>query len=145
MESSFHGQLTDKPTSSVIREIAEGHLSGLLRLCQDETVKAIFFEEGAPIFAASNIPAEQLENKLLASGAVDADLIEEARRRSLTPEGLGWTLVEVGAISQLSMDWSIHELATEIILSVFEWEHGTYTFYEDSGLDLGTKLDWPPA
>ena len=122
MESSFNGQLVEKPAARLLREIAERRLSGLLRVLQDDAVKAIFFEAGAPVFAASNLPHEQLEYTLHSGWLVSAESIEEARKHSLTPHGLGSTLVEIGAISQEAMEQAIRELATEIILSVFEWE-----------------------
>jgi tetratricopeptide (TPR) repeat protein len=145
MKWSFHGTLTEQPVAKLIGEIANLHLTGLLRLLRDDSAKAIYFESGAPVFAASDNPSEQLEHKLLLSGLVPAELIDEARRRSLTPQALGWNLVDVGALSQSAMEQSVRELATEIILSVFEWEQGDYTFYEDSQLDLEVKLDWRPA
>ena len=145
MESFFNGQLSQTPAATLLREIAERRLSGLLRVLRDDVVKAIFFEAGAPVFAASNLPHEQLEYTLHSGWLVSAESIEEARKRSLTAQGLGWTLVEIGAISQQAMEQAIRDLATEIILSVFEWEDADYTFYEDTKLDLSPKLEWPAA
>ena len=64
-------------------------LSGLLRLRHEETAKTIYFEEGAPVFAASDLPEEQLEYRLPLDEIASTELIDEARRRSLTPHELG--------------------------------------------------------
>src|SRR5262245_33366577 len=144
MESSFQGQLSEMPMANLIAGIGDLRLSGLLRLRNDEIAKTIYFEGGAPVFAASDLPEEQLECRLPLAEIASSELIDEARRRSLTPHELGWNLVEVGALSQETLEDNIRGLATDIILSVFEWTSGEYTFYEDSELGLYTKLDWTP-
>jgi tetratricopeptide (TPR) repeat protein len=145
MEPSFHGQLSDKPVAIVIGEIADQKLAGLLRLRRDGSEKAIFFEAGAPAFASSNAPDEQLEHRLLHGGLVAAELIEEAKRRNLTPHELGWNLVELEALSQHALEQAIRQLAADIVLSVFEWEHGDYVFYENLDHGLGPRIEWTPG
>ena len=131
--------------AKLIGEIADRRLSGLLCLHRDETAKTIYFESGAPVFAASDVTNEQLEYRLAQDGLVDTDAIEGARGNSLTTEELGSNLVEAGALSQEAMERSIRDLAADIILSVFEWQQGDYIFYEDSDPGVSTKLDWTPA
>lgn len=64
MEPARRGYLGEKLLSDLIREIARHKMSGLLRLLQDKSIKAIFFESGAPVFAISNLASEQIECKL---------------------------------------------------------------------------------
>src|SRR5215471_4035103 len=140
MEPSFHGLASDKPVANLIGEIADQRLSGLLRLRRDACEKAIFFEAGAPVFASSNALDEQLEHRLLQGGLVAVELVEEARRRNLTPQELGWNLVEVEALSQHAMEQAIRQLAADIVLSVFEWDLGEYVFYANLDHGVGTRL-----
>ena len=65
MEPAMRGYLGEKLLADLIREIARHRMSGLLRLSQDKTIKAIFFESGTPVFAISNLANEQIEYKLV--------------------------------------------------------------------------------
>src|SRR5262245_3034822 len=142
MESVFHGELSQKPIASIIGEIAARRLGGLLCLHRDDSAKTIYFETGAPVSAASDVPDEQLEHRLIEGGLVSAELIEEARRTSVTSEELGSDLIKAGVLTQSAMEELVRKLAEDIILSVFEWGQGGYIFYEDSEPGLGPKLDW---
>lgn len=145
MESSFQGELRDKPVAIVVSEIVDRRLSGLLCLHREEAAKTIYFEGGAPVFSASDLPGEQLEARLLKDGLVSGEVIEEARQTSLTSQELGSNLVKVGALTQKAMEQSVRGLAAEIIESVFGWPEGGYLFYEYSELGQSIKLDWAPA
>ena len=92
MEVALRGQLGEKLVADLIREIAEQKSTGLLRLSQDKTIKAIFFESGTPVFAISSLPHEQIDHKLIKGRFAAAGLVESAdgetfERRART-EGL---------------------------------------------------------
>jgi hypothetical protein len=73
------GQLGEKLVADLVREISGKNLSGLLRLSRGKTIKAIFFESGAPKYAISNITNEQFDHKLIAGNYVSPDQIEQAK------------------------------------------------------------------
>jgi tetratricopeptide (TPR) repeat protein len=124
----LQGQLNKKLVADLIREIAEKRLSGRLSLSQEKSVKAIVFDAGEPISVSSNLPAEQIEHKLIKDGRATRGLIESARRRENDSDLLGRTLVEIGVVSEDVMVEYQREMAVEVIKSLFEWEDGKYEF-----------------
>ncbi len=124
----MQGQLGEKLVTDLVREIAQKNLSGLLRITRGKTIKAIFFESGAPVFAISNLSNEQIEHKLMAGNLATAGQIEEARARAGKPHRLASSLVEMGVISEPDMRELVRVHLMEIILSLFEWTQGDYAF-----------------
>ena len=124
----MQGQLGEKLVTDLVREIAQKNLSGLLRLTRGKTIKAIFFESGAPKFAISNLTNEQLEHKLISNKLATSDQIEEAKQRADKPNRLASMLVETGLMSEADMRKLVHDQLMEIILSLFDWTQGDYAF-----------------
>src|SRR5437867_13118985 len=60
MNSVSQGQLGTIPPAELIREIAETTASGALRLSRARAKAAIYFENGAIVFAASNLRPHRL-------------------------------------------------------------------------------------
>jgi curved DNA-binding protein CbpA len=124
------GQLGEKLVADLVREIAEKNLSGLLRLSRGKTIKAIFFESGAPKYAISNISEEQLEHKLVKQGLATSDDIEQAKQRAGKPHRVAPTLVEMGVLTDVEMRKLVRQQVMDIVLSLFEWTQGDYAFDE---------------
>jgi curved DNA-binding protein CbpA len=145
MEPAMRGYLGEKLLADLIREIARHQMSGLLRLSQDKTIKAIFFESGMPVFAISNLAGEQIEHKLVKERLVNSGLVEAARQRNDQSQRLGQTLVEMGALAEHILRQAVRELAVQIIKSLFEWDHGEYVFDQDASAAHDVKLSWTAA
>jgi tetratricopeptide (TPR) repeat protein len=145
MEPAMRGYLGEKLLADLIREVAHHKLSGLLRFSQDKTIKAIFFESGAPVFAISNLASEQIEYKLVKERLVTSGLVEAARQRNDQVQRLGQTLVEIGALAEHAMRQAARELVVQIIKSLFEWQQGEYIFDENVNADHAVKLNWTAA
>jgi len=125
------GQLGEKLLPDLIREIARKNLSGLLRLSRSKAIKAVFFESGAPTFAISNLTNEQLEHKLIKAGLASIEQIERAKMRlGGKTHRLGPALVEMSVLEEALMRKLVCEQVMGIILSVFEWTQGDYSFDE---------------
>jgi curved DNA-binding protein CbpA len=122
------GQLGEKLVTDLVREIAQKNLSGLLRLTRGKTIKAIFFESGAPKFAISNLSNEQLEHKLISNNLATLNQIEEAKQRADKPQRLASAMVEMRMMNEAAMRKLVHDQLMEIILSLFEWTQGDYAF-----------------
>ena len=145
MEVALRGQLGEKLVADLIREVAEKKSTGLLRLSQDKTIKAIFFESGAPVFAISSLPHEQIDHKLIKGRFAAAGLVEAAKKKADNPQKLGRTLVQTGVATEHVMQLAASELATQIIMSLFEWDQGDYVFSEGAATDLDARLKWTAA
>ncbi len=126
----MQGQLGEKLVSDLIRELAHKKSSGLLRLSRGKSIKAVFFETGAPTFAISNLTNEQLDFILMKTGLVTFEQIEQAKERSEKTQRLGPVLVEMGVLEDAQMRKLVCDQVMNIILSVFEWTQGDYTFDE---------------
>jgi curved DNA-binding protein CbpA len=122
------GQLGEKLLPDLIRDIAHKNTSGLLRVSRGKAIKAIFFESGTPTFAISNLTTEQLDNKLIKEGLVTFDQIEQAKQRDGKTHRLGPALVEMGLLEDSQMRNLVSEQVMGIILSLFEWTEGDYSF-----------------
>ncbi len=124
----MQGQLGEKFLPDLIREIAHKNASGLLRLSRGKAIKAIFFESGTPTFAISNLTNEQLDNKLVKEGLVTFDQIERAKERDGKAHRLGPALVAMGLLQEPQMRKLVGQQVMGIILSLFEWIEGDYSF-----------------
>jgi curved DNA-binding protein CbpA len=127
-EAPVQGQLGEKFLPDLIREIAHKNSSGLLRLSRGKAIKAIFFESGTPTFAISNLTNEQLDNKLIKEGLVTFDQIERAKERDGKAHRLGPALVDMGLLEEPQMRKLVSEQVMGIVLSLFEWIEGDYSF-----------------
>lgn len=124
----MQGQLGEKLLPDLVRKIAQQNSSGLLRLSRGKAIKAIFFEDGAPTFAISNITSEQLDHKLVKEGLLSFESIDQARQRAGKTNRLGPVLVEMGLLEDAQMRELVRDQAMAIILSLFEWTEGDYAF-----------------
>jgi curved DNA-binding protein CbpA len=97
---------------------------------RNKAIKAIFFDNGAPVFAISNLANEQLDRKLVRDAHVTPDQIEQAKQQAGKANRLGAALVEMGALTEDEMRTQVREQVTEIILSLFEWIDGDFVFDE---------------
>jgi curved DNA-binding protein CbpA len=124
------GQLGEKLVADLVREIAEKNLSGLLRLSRGKTIKAIFFESGAPRYAISNLANEQFDHKLIREELATPDQIEQAKERAGKPHRVASVLVEMGVLTDDAMRRLVRQQVMDIVLSLFEWSQGDYAFDE---------------
>ena len=95
-----------------------------------KTIKAVFFESGAPTFAISNLTNEQLDHKLMKEGLVTLEQIESAKVQAGKTQRLGPALVEMGVLEDEQMRKLVCDQVMSIMLSVFEWTQGDYSFDE---------------
>ncbi len=126
----MQGQLGDKLIPDLIRELVQKHASGLLRITRGKAIKAIFFENGAPVFAISNVSTDQLEQRLAKDGVATPDQINEARTMAGKTNKLGACLVQLGVLKEDEMRRAVRSQVMDIILSLFEWNEGEYVFDE---------------
>lgn len=99
-------------------------------MSRGKAIKAVFFESGAPTFAISNLTNEQLDYRLMKEGLVTLEQIERARERADKTQRLGPALVEMGVLEDGQMRKLVSDQVMVIILSVFEWTQGDYSFDE---------------
>lgn len=126
----MQGQLGEKLIPDIIRELVQKNASGLLRLTRGKTIKAIFLDNGAPVFAISNLSPDQLEHKLVKDGVATFEQINQAKSRAGKANKIGTMLVQMGVLPESEMKKIIRSQVMDIILSLFEWNEGEYAFDE---------------
>lgn len=141
----MRGQLSEKLIPNLFREIADCGDGGLLHLTLGDTIKAVFFESGVPVFAISNQPHEQLDHLLVRERLVTQDQVEATARGLANKQDLTRELVERGLISSDVIKKALQQLAHEIILSVFEWDEGEYSFNNKLQVSHEATLEWSAA
>ena len=119
MGAVVQGQLGKQCVADLVREIAQRGLTGRLRLSQEEAVKTVSFESGAPVYAASDLPIEQLEYKLLKDRHTTIGLVEAAKQRNPDAEDWATRWSSIGVLPEHIIKQVTEELAAQVMLSLF--------------------------
>src|SRR5262249_44299818 len=64
------GQLAQRPFGDVLSELYRSRATGILTANYEKQTKAVFIEDGNPVFALSNAAEDQLGNVLIKQGRV---------------------------------------------------------------------------
>ncbi|MCC6625105.1 MAG: serine/threonine protein kinase [Deltaproteobacteria bacterium] len=118
-------------TPGLLLRIARERLTGKLKLQAGTLQKEIFFDQGEPRFAFSNLKRDLFGTFLIESGLADPAQIEQALERVVPPfHHLGTALVELGILSADRVRSALGEHLRARILEVATWRTGWYEFYE---------------
>lgn len=121
------GQLSQCSFSEVLHELYNSRANGILTVTYNKQTKAIFIEDGNPVFALSNSAEDQLNNYLVSTGRISAEKMASFGTNTNVQQ-LAQKLAESGLIAVNELDTALQELNTNAILSVFSWEDGTFSF-----------------
>lgn len=121
--------------------------TGELALQRGAVRKIVYFEKGAPVFAASNLSSDRFGPFLVRIGKVPADELKAAsvvadrtRRRT------GDVLIEMGLLSETERMYYVGQQVKAIIYSLFAWEEGTWQLsFRKRAREEALKLDLHPA
>jgi hypothetical protein len=141
------GELADRDLPILLgRAFTEG-MTGRLRVRKEGAEKAIYFEAGLPVMAASDDAADRMLAMLVREGALDARQNEEAVRVvDATGRKVGAVLVDLGFLRSDELLPAVRRHYESIILSLFSWDKGRYEI--DPGVTAGpdrTRLLRHPA
>lgn len=103
--------------------------------------KEVYFIDGHPAYASSNLKNERLDEFLLARGVIDRAGVEAAR--ALLPRHHGRlenALLALELIAPLSLYDHLADQTRHRILDLFHWNQGTWTFFRDVRCDRGFAL-----
>ena len=157
MSSALHNLVDDGPVAGgdfadrdlpilMGRAFAEG-MTGRLRIRNEATEKAIYFEAGLPVMAASDDASDRMLAMLVREGALDARQNEEAVRVvDATGRKVGAVLVDLGFLRSDELLPAVRRHYESIILSLFSWDAGRWQI--DPGVTAGpdrTRLLRHPA
>ena len=113
--------------------LAENSEDGRLDLNREPIRKSVFFEEGHPVFATSNIESERFGEYLVAHGELSreqhAEVLDFAARK-----GMRFTeaLLALDVCTPNQLFTSLAAQVRDRILDLFTWTTGSFEFFHDS-------------
>lgn len=132
----MNGQLSQYPLAELIHEILAKSLSGRLQLQHDRIKVAVYFDEGALRYAASNARNFRLREYLLKAGIAEGALAPYDQR------GSDLELVKALCAAQVLPAARAEQIQTQQVVDVvrlaLSWVEGTWDF------DPRARLDDPP-
>jgi len=127
---SLEGRLEDLGLSDIFQIISLSKRSGVLTLIRKEGTGRLVFTQGQVIFATSDTRS-RLGYTLVKKGIVTNDDLEyslrvQKGRGSMKP--IGTLLLEMGAISQETLEKEIREHIILIVKDLLSWNTGSFHF-----------------
>jgi tetratricopeptide (TPR) repeat protein len=122
------GQFDRKFYIDFLRDIDEAEMSGILRLRQGRTIKALFFESGCLVFGISNLPDEELGQHLVNVGILSNEHFSSLQPHINRAQPLTFLLQAYNLVTYEQLVRTEHELVEGMAISCFRWETGEYSF-----------------
>jgi hypothetical protein len=142
------GDLADRDLPILMgRAFTEG-MTGRLRIRNEATEKAIYFEAGLPVMAASDDASDRMLAMLVREGTLAARQNEEAVRVvDATGRKVGAVLVDLGFLRSDELLPAVRRHYESIILSLFSWDKGRWQIDPEvtAGPDRTRLLRHPSA
>ena len=135
----MNGQLIEHPPAELIREITSKSLAGKLQLEHDRMKVVVYFDNGALLYAASNLRTLRLSEYLRKTGMADAVLSRYGERR---PDlELAKSLLKDNLLSPAATEQLQSKQVTDTLRLALSWTEGTWDFDQRARLDEAPKLD----
>ena len=114
------------------RMFAQG-ATGRLSFRKDDNEKVVYFDQGRPVFAASNEPGDRMGELLVREGKITAAQYERCQAHATTSgRRMGEILVDFGYLKRRELLPAVRRHVEDIIYSLFGWDHGHYRVHVDT-------------
>ncbi|MEZ4384036.1 MAG: DUF4388 domain-containing protein [Nannocystaceae bacterium] len=141
------GTLRDTRMPALLWALTAAAATGCLKVNHEGTEKWVWFTEGQPVFARSNLSDDRLTDRLLERGLLSRAQYEDAQeliankgaRRS------GEVLVEAKLIRQSALDEALQEHLLHMFDAMFLWPDAAWTFDGGDTCDEAVTLGTPTA
>lgn len=128
---SISGSLDHYPLSDILLDLQRSEKNGILEIRNGPISKRIYIKNGDLIFATSNLEDDHLGDMLLRKGKITkAQYDQSLMAMKETGKRHGTVLVELRYLKATDLIWAVRNQVEEIILSLFQFEHGEFTFIE---------------
>lgn len=127
-ELTIQGSLSEASLPELLASISRSRETGVLNFHDMGRWKAIYFKDGAIIFATSNLQDDRLGEFLLKEGKITIRQFLEASKLIKPGKRLGAVLVEESILSPDELFVCINQHVVEIVYSLFDWSRGEYEF-----------------
>lgn len=128
---SLVGNLADMSLPAVLQFLSRAGGSGKLTLSSLDGSALIVFRRGKVIYAASNSVRETFGSLLVSRGLVDQGTLKrglELQHHAREERRLGTILIEMGAISQETLDTVIRGQVSAVVRELSQWREGFFRF-----------------
>ncbi len=122
------GDLQKTSLAVILKSLCDRSETGMLSLDQGLMKKSVFFNSGNIVFATSNWENDRLGTFLFRNGILSCEDFERSSELMTPNRRHGEILVELGIISRRNLNWAVKEQVKEIIMSLFLWDRGSFTF-----------------
>jgi hypothetical protein len=142
------GDLADRDMPLLLARAFSDGMTGRLRVANGACEKAIYFEAGLPVMAASSDAGDRMLAMLVREGVIDARQHEETFRVvDATGRKVGAVLVDLGFLRSDELLPAVRRHYESIILSLFSWRTGRWQIDPDitAGPDRTRLLRHPAA
>jgi DNA-binding response OmpR family regulator len=121
--------------------------TGELGLARGQVKKIVYFEQGMPVFALSNLVADRLGQFLVRAGKIDDSALQQAADEAArTKQRTGDVLILMGLLTEQDRLYYIGQQIKSILYSLFSWEDGTYQMsFSGRARKEAIKLDLHPS
>ncbi|HEU4402788.1 MAG TPA: DUF4388 domain-containing protein [Candidatus Polarisedimenticolia bacterium] len=127
----LQGEIHAETIPRLFHDFSATKASGLLIVTDREVRKSVEFSSGRVLFASSTDREDRLIQFLLKAGVVSlANLLKALEVSIATKDRLGEVLVGRKMISQAEVDKWVKVQVRDIVLSLFQWWRGSYSFAE---------------
>jgi curved DNA-binding protein CbpA len=128
---SISGRLRHFPLADVLIDLQRSEKNGILEVTSGAVTKRIYIRTGDMVFAVSTQEEDRFVEVLLRAGKITTDqyyqVINISQKKG---KSHGATLVELAYLKPEDLVWAVRSQVEEIILSLFQWKDGTFTFLD---------------
>jgi tetratricopeptide (TPR) repeat protein len=123
------GDIKDMTVARLFQDLRKEARSGSVLFAREQTVKKVYIKGGEIIYADSNLEDDQLGACLLRDGKITKQYFDATTEIvQKTGKALGAVLVEYDFLSPQDLVAGTRLQVKQIVLSVFGWRDGRYTF-----------------
>jgi DNA-binding response OmpR family regulator len=124
---TVRGDLRDEEPAFLIARLWREGFSGRVTFRRGDVHKGVYFEDGRPVFATSNLPHDRMGDLLYREGKITRE--QHARSREIVAETgrrMGEILVEMGFLKRRELLPAVRRHVEDVVYSLFSWDSGAY-------------------
>ncbi len=126
------GKAGDFEQSDLLFMLFEGfhqHIAGRLTLRNDKVVRELYFLNGYPVWASSNVKDEQLEAVLVRMELLTSEEAVTVRRVAFQEkQSFGEAAMKSGLVSERRLLMAEKDQVRQLVVGCFAWKQGQYEF-----------------
>lgn len=145
-EPPSRGELADMDIATLMGRLLRARFSGRAAFRRGDAEKAVYFEDGRPVFATSNLPHDRMGDLLYREGKITRgqqmsarELVVESGRR------MGEILVEMEFLKPRELLPAVRHHIEDIVYSLFAWDTGDFVVHSGDPPAERIRLTRHPA